>query len=100
MRTLRTLHRVPSRLAIALLAVALAAAGPAPAASSRGADPGSRSSATVLSGGSYRLAAPQTASGQASASALQGGNYVLRQSSVLSDTSGCCCIDYLPCVRK
>ena len=100
MRTSRTIHRVSSRLAILLLAVALAAAGPAPAASSRGADPGTRAASTVMSGGNYRLAASQPVSGQTAQSALQGGSYVLRPTGVLSDTSGCCCKNYMPCVRK
>ncbi len=120
MRISRKLHNASSRLLIALLAVTLAAAGPAPG---RGAGMGSRtgeasagrvlahqnvlgrmlrpySSDMVLSGGHYQLAAPQTASDPNGGRALRGGGYVLSVTGVLSDTSGCCCKSFLPCVRK
>jgi hypothetical protein len=50
----------------------------------------------TMRGGEYALTvhAPQ------GESALSGGQYHLRQVSLAAGASGCCCMSFLPCIRK
>jgi hypothetical protein len=53
-----------------------------------------------LSGGHYLLTNHTQTSAQSVSNALQGGSYLLSQPESTDAVTGCCCKNYLACIRK
>ena len=53
-----------------------------------------------LSGGHYLLTNHTQSSAQSVSNALQGGSYLLSQPKSTDDVTGCCCRNYIACIRK
>jgi hypothetical protein len=85
---------------VVMLAIGLAATRPSLAVTNATTSQAGGTPRGELSGGQYRLISAQPASGQSSENELMGGGYWLKPGDSVNDSTGCCCKNLLPCIKK